>query len=477
VNTVSRMVGVVVAATLAGCSLAPRYEAPAVTTPASYKEAAGDWLPADAAPAASDAAWWRAFGDPQLDALEERLLSGNQDLQAAVARYAQARAIARIANAQRLPALGASVDAQRQRNSTNAPAANGVSVIREDYDAGLQFAWELDLFGRLRNTATAARRRAEAGGADLGAVQLALGAELASSYFALRGVDATLVLLEDTRKLYERALELTRNRYSGGIAGATDVDQAQTQLNLVLAQLAGARLQRAQLEHAIAVLLGVPPAQFALDTAAFVGEPPPLAPLLPAELLRRRPDIASAERQVAAANAEIGAARAAWFPVFSLRAAGGYEATTTSSWFDAPSRYWAVGPAAALSLLDIGGKSGGSRQARAAFDAAAANYRQTVLVAYQEVEDQLAALRHLADELAANEAASASAKSSAFHATRRYDAGVADYIEVTTTQGAALSAQRAAIDVRVRRMAAAVSLLRALGGDWQEAAALRAARR
>lgn len=461
---------------LAGCSLAPRYERPSLIAPASYKEAAGDWQPA-AATDAPRGAWWQAFGDPQLDALEEQLLQGNQDLQAAAARYAQARALARQALASRLPSVDAAGSATRTRGSANAPRSNGVASLGDDYDAGLQFAWEIDLFGRARNASLAARRRADASEADLGAVQLALGAQLASTYFALRGADATLALLDDAAGLYERALGLTRNRYSGGIAAATDVDQAQTQLLDARAQVAAVRLQRATLEHAIAVLVGVAPAQFTLAASPGVVEPPPITPLLPSTLLLRRPDIARAERAVAAANADIGVARAAWFPVFTLRATGGYEATTTPAWFDAPSRYWAIGPAAVLPLLDGGARSARTRQARAGLDEAVASYRQSVLVAWQEVEDQLAALHHLADEAAAEDAAAQSAQSSAYHAQRRYEGGIADYVEVTSTQTAALQARRAALDARVRRLNAAVSLLRAVGGDWGASAPARAAAR
>jgi outer membrane protein, multidrug efflux system len=460
-----------------GCSLAPHYERPEFAAPATYKELAGDWQPAPADDTAPRGEWWRTFADPQLDSLEERLVEGNQDLQAASARYAQVRAIAREANAGRLPGIAAGASATRARGSANAPRANGPSAVGNDYDAGLQFAWEIDLFGRARNEAAAARRRAQASSADLGAVQLALGAQLASLYFSVRGADATLALLDDAEKLYDRALTLTRNRYEGGIAAATDVDQAQTQLQDARAQLAAVRLQRATFEHAIAVLLGLPPAQFSLAVSPSVVEAPAIAPLLPSALLLRRPDIASAEREVAAANAGIGVARAAWFPVFSLGASGGYEATSTPAWFDAPSRYWAVGPSAVFPLLDWGAKSGRVRQAHAVFDEAVANYRQAVLVAWQEVEDQLAALHHLADEAAAEDAAAASAKSSALHAQRRYEGGIADYVEVTSTQSAALQAQRAAIDARVRRLNAAVSLLRALGGDWRSTGQAQAAAR
>jgi NodT family efflux transporter outer membrane factor (OMF) lipoprotein len=451
---------------LAGCSLAPRYEAPAVTTPEGWKEA-GEWLTAAPADTAPRGAWWQVFGDAGLDDLQARLTLQNAELAGAVARHAQARAIARGATSALLPQVTAGASAERRRTSANAPTSGGVARLGEDYVAGADFAWELDLFGRLRNERTAARDRAQASAADLAAVELALRAELASDYFQLRGADATLALLEDSVRLYERALGLTRNRYEGGAAAATDVDQARTQLESTRAQRAAVRLARSRLEHAIAVLIGEPAAQFTLAPAALADEPPAVAPLLPSALLQRRPDVAAAEREVAAANAGIGAARAAFFPVFSLGAGGGYEATTTPAWFEAPSRYWSVGPAAGLTLLDFGGRGARTRQARAAHEEAVARYRQTVLVAWREVEDELATLHHVGDELAADEAASRSARSSAAHADRRYEAGIADYLEVTSTQSAALQAQRSALDARVRRLGATVALLRALGGDWR----------
>jgi NodT family efflux transporter outer membrane factor (OMF) lipoprotein len=268
-----------------------------------------------------------------------------------------------------------------------------------------------------------------------------------------------------------------RNRYTSGIAAATDVDQAQAQQATTQAQLSAARLQRARLEHAIAVLLGVPASAFTLPASNAFGEPPPLALELPATLLQRRPDIASAERAVAAANAQIGVARAAWFPVFSFGATGGYESVETQDWFQAPSRFWALGPALALPLLDAGRRSGINAEARAGHDEAVANYRQATLTAYREVEDALAALHHLADVQAAQSTAAAAARSSARHADERYAAGIADYLEVTSTQTTALQAERAALQARVDRLNAAVALVRAFGGGWDGTApALGAAR-
>lgn len=452
------------ASVLGGCSLAPKYEVPQTQDVTTYKEA-GEWAQATPADTQSRGEWWQAFGDPKLNELQARLRDGSQDLRAAIARFDQARALSIGARSTLFPTVNANVSATRGRTSGNAPASTGVTT-GNDFLASLDFAWEIDLFGRLRNAAAATGNRAQASAADLAAVDLALRAELATDYFSLRGADANIQLLEDTVKAFDRAYELTKNRYDGGIAAATDVDQAETQRQNARSQLADVRLQRAQLEHAIAVLLGLAPSRFTLEPAALASNPPPIDIGLPSSLLLRRPDVASAERAVAAANAEIGVARAAWFPVFTLGGSGGYESARHATWFDAPSKFWAAGPAAALPLVDVGGRYALNRQARGAYDEAVANYRKTALVAYQEVEDNLAALRHLADELAADEAAAASAQRSAYHADRRYASGVADYLEVTSTQTAALQAQRSALDARVRRLNAAVGLVRALGGGW-----------
>lgn len=460
----TRLVTLAVTALLSACSLAPKYEVPATQEVTQYKEA-GEWMPTQPADPGPRGAWWQAFGDPRLDELQQQL-KNSLDLRAAVARYDQARAFARRARSDLFPSVGVGASATRARGSANAPTSDGTIATGNDYVASADFAWEIDLFGRLRNASAAARDRARASAADLAAIDLALRAELATNYFSLRGADAELKLLEDTVRAYDRAYELTSNRYQGGIAAATDVDQAETQRQNARAQLASVRLQRAQLEHAIAVLIGQSPSHFSLDAGPFVGEPPPLSAGLPSALLLRRPDVASAERAVAAANAEIGVARAAWFPVFVLGGSGGYEATSTSAWFEAPSRFWSAGPSAQVPLLDFGGRSALNRQARAAYEESVANYRQAALTAYREVEDNLAALRHLADEVTADEAAAASAQRSAYHADRRYAAGVADYLEVASTQTAALQAQRSALEARVRRMNAAVELVRALGGGW-----------
>jgi NodT family efflux transporter outer membrane factor (OMF) lipoprotein len=437
----------------------------------SYKEA-GDWMPATPADAQPRGPWWEAFGDPTLSHLEGQLAESNPDLRAAVARFEEARAVAIRAHSDLFPTLDAGVSAKRGKNSANTALARalggGTSHVQNDFVAGLNLSWEVDLFGRLRNTAAAAGAQAQASAADLAAVELSLQAEVASDYFSLRGDDTTIQLLQDTIKVYDRAYELTRNRYQEGISAATDVDQADTLRQNARSQLAAVNLERAQLEHAVAVLLGQVPSGFTLEPGSLAGTPPPFDAGLPSQLLERRPDVGRAERAMAAANAQIGVAKAAWFPVFSLTGSGGFESLLSSSWFNAPSHFWSVGPSATVPLLDAGARYGLNKQARAQYDQAAATYRKTTLTAYQEVEDNLAGLHHLADQRKADEAAAASAQSSAYHADQRYEQGVADYVEVTTTHTAALNAQRDTISVRVAQMNAAVSLVRATGGGWTQ---------
>ena len=456
------------ASLLSACSLAPKYKPPMTEEVTRYKEA-GDWAPAQPADSQQRGPWWEVFGDPKLNALEKQLNAANPDLQAAVARFDQARAVARQDISNEFPTVGAGASATRTRASATAPLENllgGVPVTSNNFLATLNLNWEIDLFGRLRNTAAAARAQAQSSQADAAVVALSLQAELASEYFSLRGDDTTISLLEDTLKVYDRAYKLTSNRYQEGIAAATDVDQADTLRQNAGAQLASVRRDRAQLEHAIAVLLGVMPSTFALEPAQLAGSVPMIDSDLPSTLLQRRPDVARAERAVAAANAQIGVARAAWFPVFTLMGEGGFQSIDSSQWFKAPSRMWSLGPGATVPLLDFGARSAVNRQARASYDEAVANYRKTTLTAYQEVEDNLAALHHLAEEVTADEAASKSAASAANHSDKRYDEGVADYIEVTTTHTAALQEERDTISARVLQFNAAVGLVRATGGGW-----------
>jgi outer membrane protein, multidrug efflux system len=457
-----------VASLLCACSLAPTYKPPATEEVTSYKEA-GDWTPAKPADSQQRGPWWEVFGDLKLNELEKKLNTANPDLQAAVARFEQACAVARQDSSNEFPTLGLGASATRARSSATAPLENllgNVPVTSNNFLATLNLNWEVDLFGRLRNTAAAARAQAQGSEADTAAVALSLQTELAGEYFRLRGDDTTISLLADTIKVYDHAYELTSNRYQEGIAAATDVAQADTLRQNARAQLASVRRDRAQLEHAMAVLLGVMPSTFGLEPARLSSSVPVIDADLPSTLLQRRPDVARAERAVAAANAQIGVARAAWFPVFALTGEGGFQSIYASQWFKAPSRLWSLGPSASVPLLDFGARSAINQQARASYDEAVASYRKTTLIAYQEVEDNLAALHHLADEVAADEAASKSAASAANHSDRRYDEGVADYIEVTTTHSAALQEERDALSARVLQLNAAVALVRATGGGW-----------
>jgi NodT family efflux transporter outer membrane factor (OMF) lipoprotein len=467
-KTLPSLAAGVAASLLAACSLAPAYKPPATEAVPSFKEA-GDWMPAQPADARQRGTWWEVFEDSKLSALEQQLNAANPDLQAAIARFQQARAVARQDISNEFPTLGLGASATRARSSATGPFSSlygNKPVTSNDFLATLNLNWEIDLFGRLRNTANAAKAQAQSSEADAAAVALSLQAELATDYFSLRGDDTTIVLLEDTIRVYDRAYDLTKNRYEEGISAATDVDQADTLRQSARAQLAGVRRDRAQLEHAIAVLLGVIPSTFSLEPAQLAGSVPAIDSGLPSVLLQRRPDVARAERAMAAANAQIGVARAAWFPVFTLTGAAGYQSLIGSQWFKAPSHVWSVGPAATVPLLDFGARSAVNQQARASYDETVANYRKTTLTAYQEVEDNLAALHHLADEVAADEAASKSAQSAANHSDKRYDAGVADYVEVTTTHTAALQEERDAISARVLQLNAAVALVRATGGGW-----------
>jgi NodT family efflux transporter outer membrane factor (OMF) lipoprotein len=458
---------------LGACSLAPRYAPPEAPKVDHFVEA-GDWMRAHPTDAVPRGTWWTAFEEPALDDLEQQLSRSSPDLQAAVARLDQARAVALNARSEEFPTLDADASATRERSSANAPLASllgNKSSTYDDFVGGLSFAWEVDLFGRLRNASGAARAEAQASAADLSAVELSLHAELATDYFALRGADATTKLLVDAVHDYDRAYAVTDNRYKQGIAAATDVEQADTLRQNARAQLAAVRLQRAQLVHAIAVMVGEPPSRFTLAPGLLAGAPPAFDPGLSSTLLERRPDVASAERAVAAANAEIGVARAAWFPVFSLSGAAGYESTVASTWLNAPSRFWSVGPAGSLPLLDAGARLAGDRQAWALYDESVASYRKTTLVAYQEVEDSLVALHRLAEQRAADEAAAVAASRSAYHADQRYLAGVADYLEVASTHTAALQAERDALSARVAEFQATIALVRATGGGWEADAA------
>ena len=439
---------------VAGCDLAPQDPPPAPPPAAFFKED-GDWRP-----------WWTVFGDDRLDQLECRLDGENQDLRQALARHDQATALAREAGAAQYPQLSYSGGANRNQLSRSVAILSHPNLYNNDLAEG-SLSWEIDLWGRVRNLVAAASLRASASAADLAATKLALESDLATAYLGLQALDAQQQTVDRAVTAYQDALAFTQRRHDGGAAAQIDVDQAQLQRDNALTQATENRLRRAQLEHVIAVLVGEAPANFNLPPQPLVALPPPIATVLPSTLLERRPDIAAAERLVAATNADIGVARAAFFPTFDLAAVGGVQSALPHRLFDAASRLWAIGPSLSGPLYDGGQRSAATDQARAIRDEAVAAYRQTVLAAYREVEDNLVALHRLESEAASQSSALASAQRALSQAETRYKGGLATYLEVTTAQNAALAAESSAIDIRNRRMAAAVGLIQALGGGWQ----------
>jgi NodT family efflux transporter outer membrane factor (OMF) lipoprotein len=464
-----RIVAALGAALLAGCSLAPDYAPPVSPAPSAYKEA-GDWAPAAPSDSQPKGAWWSVFGDPTLDQLEGRLAEVNQTLAGAAARFAEARAEARFARAGLYPQLAGQGAATRNRRSlTTDPVENPAEYSNRILS--VDASWEIDLWGRVRNTAAQGNAQADASAADLAAVELDLRAELASDYFALRGADAAQGVLDQTVDDDSKALALIRDRYAGGVAALADVAQAETQLESARTLVSDNRLKRAQLEHAIAILMGVPPADFGLAPMPLAGTPPAFAVGLPSTLLERRPDVAAAERRVFAANAGIGVARAAWFPVFDLGALVGVQSGSTPQWLRAPSSIWSVGPSMVLTVFDGGQRAAVSDEAHALYDEAVTTYRQTALTAWQEVEDGLSAVRQLEAEAKTQDAAVAAARRALEQARFRYAGGIVTYLEVVTSESILLGAQLQAVDILTRRMAAHVSLVKALGGGWRPAPA------
>ena len=429
-----------------------------------------DWKAAQPNDQIARGKWWEIFQDPQLNALEEQVNVSNQNLKAAEAQFRQARALVRFNRAAYYPTVTAGASAAREHVSQHRPLVSNLTQTNAtDLVIPFDVSYEADVFGRVRHTVEAARSSAQASAADLESVSLSLHAELALDYFMMRTLDAEEQLLNSNVTSFEKALELTQNRYRGGVASAVDVAQAQTQLENTRTQAIDVLIQRAQNEHAIAALTGQPASTFSIPQAAWNTPPPAIPPGLPSELLERRPDIAAAERRLAAANAEVGVARAAYFPVFSLTGSGGFESTSISTLIQGPSGFLSAGASAVVTAFDVGRRRAVSEQARAAYDESEANYRQTVLTALQEVEDNLATLRILNDEAKAQEAAVAAAEHSLELSTNRYKGGVVSYLEVTTAQSTALADERAAVDILRRRMTASVSLIKALGGGWSSA--------
>ena len=453
-----------------GCAVGPRYARPQAPAPPEYKETPPNWKPAQPSDQVLRGKWWEVYEDAQLNGLEEKVNVSNQSLKAAQAQFEQARAMVRYHRADYYPTITAGVSATRERLSKNRPLGQfSGGITTNDLVLPVDMSYEPDVWGKVRRNVEAYRTNAQATFADLEAVSLSLHAELAVDYFQARELDAEAQLLDSTVAGYEKWLELTENRYKGGVASAVDVAQAQTQLETARAQDIEVKAQRTQLEHAIAVLIGEPAPSFTLPLSALNATPPVIPPGLPSELLERRPDIAFSERQMAAANANIGVAKAAYFPLFNFPAGAGFESTTVINWLSNPSTFVSVGISAVGTIFDAGSRRASLDQARAAYNQSVANYQQNVLTAYQEVEDNLAALRLLEQEAATQAAAVAAAEHSLELSRNRYTGGVTTYLEVITAQTTALADERTAEQISGRRMIDSVLLVKALGGGWDAA--------
>jgi NodT family efflux transporter outer membrane factor (OMF) lipoprotein len=428
----------------------------------------GNWKPAEPSDEARKGKWWEIFQDPQLDELEEKLTVSNQTLRAAQDQFLEARAQLRISRSAQFPlvTVGSSITQQRQSLNRALARSTGPVNYSDFLVSGGDFSYEADVWGRVRHIVESSRAQAQASAADLETVRLSLHAELALDYFTLRGLDAQQQLFDSNVDAFQKALDLTENRFNGGLASREDVELAATELEQTRAQDIDLRSARDQFEHAIAVLIGQPASTFALSAAPMPAVPPPTPPGLPSQLLERRPDIAAAERQVASANAQIGVARAAYFPLVTLGLTGGFESAAFTSWLAGPSGLWSLGGSALQTIFDAGRRRAISDQAKAAYDGTIANYQQTVLTSFQQVEDSLSDLRILDEEAKTQDAAVAAANRSLEQSTNRYKGGLDTYLTVITAQSAALANERTAVSLLTRRMTSSVLLIKALGGGW-----------
>ena len=448
-----------------GCAVGPKYKTPTVATPPAYKET-GNWKTAQPSDQNLGGNWWEIFNDTQLNALEQQVNVSNQNLKAAVAQYQEARAALRYVRADYYPTATANPTATREKYSANRPASIGRGLTFNDFVVPINLSYQANAWGRVSKNVEAYRDQAQASAADLAVVNLTMHADLAVDYFAARALDAEEKLLRDTVAQYQQALQLNVDRYEGGLASEVDVEQARTILETTRAQLIDVGVARAQYEHAVAVLVGKPPAEFTLPPLPLTAPPPPIPVGVPSELLERRPDIAAAERTVASANAQVGLAKTAYYPLVNIFASGGFESGTITTLFQGPSALWAVGASAAQTIFDGGRIRASNDQAKAAYVSTVATYRQTVLTAFQQVEDNLAALRILEQEAQVQATAVQAAQRSLDLSNTRYEGGVTSYLEVITAQNAALSDEVTAVNILGRRMASAVQLVEALGGGW-----------
>jgi NodT family efflux transporter outer membrane factor (OMF) lipoprotein len=456
---------------LTACTVGPKYHTPVAQVPAAYKEV-GDWKPAQPNDQKLGGTWWTIFQDPQLDALEVQVNVSNQNLKAAEAQYQQARAVVRYSRADYYPTVAVDPSATRTKTSAHRPPPNSIfnGITTNDFVLPFDFSYQVDVWGRVRRTVESNREQAQASAADLATVNLSMHADLAIDYFEARSLDAEEQLLNSTVTQYEQALELIQSRYAGGIASEVELQQASTQLETTRAQAVDIGVARAQFEHAIAILIGKPPAEFSLPPLPLATPPPPIPLSVPSALLERRPDIAAAERRVASANAQIGIAKSAYYPLVNLGASGGFESSVITTLIQGPSGLWSVGLSATETIFDVGRRRAASDEAIAAYDQTVANYRETVLTGFQQVEDNVAALRILEHEAQIQERAVLAAQKYLELAVTRYKGGVTSYLEVTTAQTAALSDEVTAVNILGRRMVDAVTLVQALGGGWDRSA-------
>ncbi len=462
--------GVALTLLLGACSLAPPLKTPIVPTADAYKEI-GPWTQAQPSDRLPRDSWWALYGNAELDDLEKGLIAGNPTLAAALANYAQARALSDQARAGLFPTLGLSASTERNRESINAPLRGPTTPTYYNANTvGGSVSYELDLWGQIRNEVAAGEANAAASAADLENARLSLIAQLVQDYIQLRSLDRDSAILDETVSAYARALKLTEQRHDAGIAPGLDVAQAQTQLDAARSQTAQTLAQRALMEHAIAALLGVSASTFSIKPQIVAISLPQIPAGVPTTLLERRPDIAGAQRRMIAANANIGVARAAYFPSLTLGGQGGFQSTGISNWLSAPSSFWAVGPSALLSVFDGGLRRAQVAQARAEFDASAANYRGVVVGAFQQVEDSLATLNHYHDASIDEKAAVDAAQRTLDFSLALYKQGATDYLTVVTSQTALLQTQLEALNLDTLQLTASVDLIRALGGGWEDSA-------
>jgi NodT family efflux transporter outer membrane factor (OMF) lipoprotein len=451
----------------AGCAVGPKYKTPVAPAPPAYKEL-GNWKTAQPSDQNLGGNWWEIFQDPQLNALEQQINVSNQNLKASLAQYQQSRAALRYVRADYYPTLTAAPSATRQRTSKHRPPQNSIfnGLTFNDFVLPIDLSYQVNVWGRVSKNVEFYREQSQASAGDLAVVNLSLHGLLAVDYFAARSLDAEEKLLQDTVGQYQQAFQLNEDRYQGGLASEVEVEQARTILETTRAQMVDVGVARSQFEHAVAVLLGKPPAEFNLPPLPLTTPPPPIPVGIPSELLERRPDIAAAERRVASANAQIGLARTAYYPTLNIFGAGGFESGAITTLLQGPSALWSAGASSVFTVFDVGRRRALNDEARASYDSTVASYRETVLGAFQQVEDNLAALRILEQEATVQAVAVQAAQRSLELSNTRYEGGVTSYLEVITAQNAALADEVTAVNILGRRLASAVLLIQALGGGW-----------